>query len=117
VGDATRIAADDDSFDAVFDFGILHHVPDWQAAALEVRRVLRPGGRFFFEEVTSQALRRWSYRTFLEHPRDNRFSAQEFVTELERHGIVVGGCVVERIFGDFVIGVGRRDAPLSIALS
>jgi ubiquinone/menaquinone biosynthesis C-methylase UbiE len=56
VGDATSIKAEDASFDAVFAFGILHHVPDWQRPVAEIRRVLRPSGRFFFMEVTSQAL-------------------------------------------------------------
>ncbi len=108
LGDATRIDAEDEIYDAVFDFGIIHHVPDWQRAVSEVRRVLRPGGRFFFEEVTSHALNRWSYRTFLEHPKENRFSAAEFIAELERQGISVEGNFTERIFGDFVFGVGHR---------
>lgn len=108
VGDVTAIDAEDESFDAVFDFGIIHHVPDWQIALSEIRRVLKPGGRFFFEEVTSHALNRWSYRTFLEHPTGNRFSGQEFVAELEGQGIAVNGNAVLRFFGDFVIGVGHR---------
>ena len=113
VGSVTAIEAEDESFDAVFDFGIIHHVPDWRRAVSEVRRVLRPGGRFFFEEVTSHALGRWSYRTFLKHPKEDRFSGAEFVAELERQGIRVEGNAVERFFGDFVIGVGRRVAQLS----
>jgi ubiquinone/menaquinone biosynthesis C-methylase UbiE len=107
VGDVAAINEADASFDAVFDFGIIHHVPNWPAAVAEVRRVLRPGGRFFFEEVTRHALERWSYRAFTVHPTTNRFSAQEFVAELERHGIAVGHNFIEIFFGDFVIGVGR----------
>jgi ubiquinone/menaquinone biosynthesis C-methylase UbiE len=60
-------------FDAVADFGILHHVVAWQSALGEIGRVLKPGGRFFFEEVTQAALNRWVYRTFLDHPSENRF--------------------------------------------
>lgn len=108
VGDAAAIAEADASFDAVFDFGIIHHVQAWQHTVAEVARVLKPGGRFFFEEVTSKALKRWAYRTFLEHPTENRFTADEFVAELERKGIVVGRNWVEWLFGDFVTGVGRR---------
>lgn len=109
VGDAAHIDADNQTYDAVFDFGIIHHVPDWRRALTEVARVLRPGGRFFFEEVTNHALARWSYRTFLEHPTKDRFSAEEFVAELERHSVVTGRNVVERCFGDFIFGVGRKD--------
>lgn len=107
VADATAIPAPDAAFDAVFDFGIVHHVPDWRSAVAEVRRVLRPGGRFYFEEVTKPALRRWVYRAFLDHPTEDRFTAPAFVAELERHGLRAGDAVVERFFGDFVIGVGR----------
>ncbi len=108
VGDAAAIKAEDASYDAVFDFGIIHHVPAWQRAVAEVARVLKPGGRFFFEEVTKRALDRWFYRTFLEHPKTNRFSAEEFIAELERQGIMVGEKHLEWFFGDFVVGVGRR---------
>lgn len=108
VGDAAAINAEDASYDAVFDFGIVHHVPDWQQAIKEISRVLRPGGLFFFEEVTKQALDRWFYRMFLEHPTENRFTAGEFVTELERQAISVGSNQVEWFLGDFVVGVGHR---------
>ena len=109
VGDAECIEASDASYDAVFDFGIIHHVPDWQRAVAEVARVLKPGGRFFFEEVTKQALDRWFYRTFLEHPTENRFTAGEFVDEVERQGIKVGGNWLVWFFGDFLVGVGHRE--------
>ena len=106
VGDATAIEAPDRVFDAVFDFGALHHVPHWQAAVAEVARVLKPGGRFFFEEMTSRALRRLPYRILLAHPRENRFSRQQFVSELEQHQILVGERVVDRLFGDLFVGIG-----------
>lgn len=108
VGDAAAIEANDSSFDAVFDFGIIHHVPAWQRAVAEVARVLKPGGTFFFEEVTRRALDRWFYRTFLEHPKTNRFSGEEFIAGLESQGIMVRGKHLEWFFGDFVVGVGRR---------
>jgi ubiquinone/menaquinone biosynthesis C-methylase UbiE len=42
--DAERLPFADDSFDAVYSFGVLHHTPDTATAVLEARRVLRPGG-------------------------------------------------------------------------
>jgi ubiquinone/menaquinone biosynthesis C-methylase UbiE len=110
VGDAEEIAAPNEAYDAVVDFGILHHVPNWQRAVAEVRRVLKPGGRFFFEEVTRQALERWVYRTFLQHPTENRFTAAQFVAELERQGIRVGNNLIEWFLGDFVLGVAQRSS-------
>lgn len=108
-GSATSIEEDDESFDAVFDFAIIHHIPNWKEAVSEISRVLKPGGRFFFEEVTSKALNRRFYRKFFVHPAPpNWFGKEEFEGELERQGILVGSNVVERFFGDFIIGVGRR---------
>jgi ubiquinone/menaquinone biosynthesis C-methylase UbiE len=106
--DVTAIPEPDAGFDAVFDFGIIHHVPAWRVAVADIHRVLRPGGRFYFEEVTRQALERWFYRTFLDHPSEDRFSAEEFVATLEAQGIVVGKGYLTRFFGDFVLGVGRK---------
>ena len=42
--DATRMRFPDASFDFVYSFGVLHHIPDVQAAMREIRRVLKPGG-------------------------------------------------------------------------
>lgn len=45
-GDAEQLPFAENSFDAVFDFGALHHVPDWQGGIAEIRRVLNQGGHF-----------------------------------------------------------------------
>lgn len=98
----------DASFDVVFDFGIVHHVPRWRDAVAEVARVLRPGGRFYFEEVTRQCLDRPLVRALFEHPREDRFSAEEWLAELDRAGLDVGDRHRELALGDFVVGVGAR---------
>lgn len=108
LGDVTALPVPDASVDAVADFGIIHHVPSWRLAVAEIARVLAPGGQFLFEEVTSHALARLTYRVLFEHPSEDRFSGHEFVEELERQGLMVGGRHTQRFFGDFVMGVAIR---------
>lgn len=52
VVDARAIPFDDMAFDAVFSFGVLHHIPSgWQEAVAEIARVLKPGGWFVFTDL------------------------------------------------------------------
>jgi len=43
--DGEALPFDDNSFDIVYSWGVLHHSPDTEKAIEEVYRVLRPGGR------------------------------------------------------------------------
>lgn len=88
VGDASTISVSDDSFDAVFDFGIIHHVPNWRKAVAEVVRVLKPGGRFYGEEVLRRFIVHPFWRRVLEHPQGDRFDTEEFQRELKSAGLV-----------------------------
>ncbi|MDT5271702.1 MAG: hypothetical protein QOH49_3888 [Acidobacteriota bacterium] len=45
VGDAESLPFDDDSFDLVYSYGVLHHSPNTTQAIREVHRVLKLGGR------------------------------------------------------------------------
>lgn len=87
VGDATCIAAPDARYDAVFDFGIVHHIPRWREALREVRRVLKPGGRFYAEEVLAAFILHPLTRRFLEHPLEDRFDRKAFRDALAAAGL------------------------------
>ncbi|MCA9676203.1 MAG: class I SAM-dependent methyltransferase [Kofleriaceae bacterium] len=87
VGDTERIHAADDTYDAVFDFGSLHHVAAWRDAVREIARVLRPGGRFYGEEVLERAGTYPLWRRVLEHPMVDRFDCVSFGGALEDHGL------------------------------
>ncbi|GAA2632035.1 class I SAM-dependent methyltransferase [Actinomadura fulvescens] len=110
VADATDLRPlipDDGVYDAVFDFGIIHHIPTWRNALDEVARVLKPGGTFYFEEVTKHALDRASYRLLFDHPAHDRFTDTDFLAELAAHGLAARGHRTI-VFGDFVLGAAER---------
>lgn len=111
VGDATDLkaafGAEDATYGAAFDFAIIHHIPNWRASVAEIARVLEPGGLFVFDEVTAHALARPTYRRLFDHPEHDRFSAQEFLAELPRHGLTVTGTFT-RIHGDYLLGAARK---------
>lgn len=44
VGDLAATGFPDAHFDAVFAFGVFHHIPHWPTALQEVRRILKPDG-------------------------------------------------------------------------
>jgi ubiquinone/menaquinone biosynthesis C-methylase UbiE len=94
VGDAERIEAEDATYDAVFEFAIFHHVPDWRRALAEVHRVLRPGGLFLFEELSSEffsdiPLLSPALRRFTVHPWDTMFDLPAFRAALDDAGLKV----------------------------
>jgi ubiquinone/menaquinone biosynthesis C-methylase UbiE len=89
VGDAERIEADSDTYDAVFDFGIVHHIPRWRDALGEVARVLKPGGRFYAEEVLARFILHPLWRRILEHPLHDRFDRLGFAEGLRSAGLEV----------------------------
>lgn len=45
VADAERLPFEDDSFDTVYSYGVMHHSPDTVQCIREAWRVLKPGGR------------------------------------------------------------------------
>ena len=88
-GDAASLAFGDETFDLVVDFGIVHHIPDWQDALAEVHRVLKVDGEFLFEELSVETWEQGIGRPFkriLEHPYEQMFRTEEFVGELGKLG-------------------------------
>jgi ubiquinone/menaquinone biosynthesis C-methylase UbiE len=103
VGDAARIEAPDATYDAVFDFAIIHHVPDWRAALREVYRVLKPGGRFYMEEVLRAFILHPVVRRVLEHPLEDRFDHAGLLDALQQQGFrVVASRELAGSFGFYV---------------
>lgn len=58
-GSATKLPYADNSFDIVYSFGVLHHVPDIAAAQREIKRVLKPGGQVLVGVYAKHSLNYW----------------------------------------------------------
>jgi len=89
VGDAAAITAPDAAYDAVFDFGIIHHVPNWRAALAETHRVLKPGGSLYAEEPVGTFLNHPLMHLLCAHPVADRFTGSDFRRALEAAGFSV----------------------------
>jgi SAM-dependent methyltransferase len=115
VGDAMAIDEPSGKFDAVFSFGVLHHMEDWRKAVREAARVLKSGGEFFFEEPQRPFLRNVFVRLCTRHPAGGEFDFEEFKAGLEENQIETSR--VRRLGRICVFGVGRKaerhapDAP------
>jgi ubiquinone/menaquinone biosynthesis C-methylase UbiE len=106
VGDVEHIEAADATYDAVFDFAIIHHVPAWRNALHEVARVLKPGGRFYAEEVLARFINHPVWRALLEHPKQDRFDRRGFEDGLTAAGLKVVGS--NELLGQFAWFVAEK---------
>lgn len=106
VEDAMVLDEPDGKFDAVFSFGVIHHMEDWKKAVKEVSRVLKSGGEFFFEEPFRPLMRNVLTRILAPHPRGGEFDFEELKKELEMNGIAI--MKDRRLGGIGMIGVGRK---------
>ena len=109
VGNATALPVASDHYNAVFTFGALHHVVDWRVALKEVYRVLRPGGRFYVEEILKKYITHPFWGRLMDHPQRERFDLEIFKTALSLTGFqVVASRQFMDLFGWFV-----ADKPVS----
>jgi ubiquinone/menaquinone biosynthesis C-methylase UbiE len=113
LADASRLPFGDGQFDAVFDFGIVHHIPEWRVALDEIDRVLKPGGEFLFEELCSDSfLSRLGplVKRVTDHPYAQMFSAGELKGYLEAAGFSLGELSRIPVFGiiDLYAAVAKK---------
>ena len=90
--DAAKLELPDNYFDVVFDFGIIHHIPNWQECLCELKRVLKDGGELILEELSKESFsdvpgKIW--KAILKHPYEKMFSQSEFVSYLKEIGFSI----------------------------
>ncbi len=107
VGNAEELPFQDSTFDAVINFGIIHHVLDWRRCIREIARVVKPGGVFYFEEIYPPLYANFLLRRMLRHPIKDRFYAPEFLEALESNGLrLLEGVRTNSKFG--IVGAAQK---------
>ncbi len=94
VMDASKLDLPNESFDAIFDFGIIHHIPNWENCIRELRRVLKDNGTLILEELSIETFSGFPgglYRFLASHPYKQMFSEEEFVQNLVDAGFKLNG--------------------------
>lgn len=91
VGDAANLTfAKDNTYDAIFDFAIIHHIPNWQDCLQELYRVLKPGGYVHIQDGSIESFSKTAFGRFfrrvLDHPYDHMYTRAAFEKELSALG-------------------------------
>ena len=109
-GDAQNLPFPEASFDAVFNFGIIHHLEDWRSGIAEAARALRPRGAFYIEEIFPGLYANAILKHVVAHPTVDRFHAPEFKAALAENGLhlLPGGHESEKTM--LGVAVKREDA-------
>ena len=92
VMDTAALAFADQSFDAVFAYGVMHHLPDWRNGVSELKRVLKPGGELIMEDLSIDSFSGFPgrlYRPLTIHPYHHMYTVDEFVTQAQACGFTI----------------------------
>lgn len=103
VGDALHLPHRNSWADAVFGFGVLHHLPDWRQGLAEIARVLKPGGFYFLEEFYPPFYLNFLARRLLSHPEEDRFYSLDLHEALAKAGLAVQDALEIRQLGILAI--------------
>ena len=111
VGDVSELPFTAGRFDAVFGFGILHHIPDWRQAIREIARVLRTGGVYYVEELYPSLYQNFITRHILLHPKEDRFRSSDLRTAFDEAHMPLKEAFELKKIG--ILGVAVNEGPYS----
>jgi SAM-dependent methyltransferase len=111
VVDARAMPFEDDKFDVIFSFGVLHHIlSGWRRAVSEAARVLKPGGWFVFTDIVPADPVYRMMRRLL--PRLDLFGEASLHACLDENGLHLEH--YERDLGHHAIGLGLMSYCLAV---
>jgi ubiquinone/menaquinone biosynthesis C-methylase UbiE len=107
VGNVSRLPLNPKSMDAVFGFGVLHHVVDWRVALAEIARVLKPGGVYYIEELYPALYQNFLTRRILLHPAEDRFFSHDLRQALQQADLPLKKALEVKSLG--ILGVAVKE--------
>lgn len=92
--DATKLNYQDKGFDAVFDYGVIHHLPlpEWKECLNEIYRVLKPKGKVFVYDTSIESFNTIFGRILklvTIHPYSRMYRKEEFTNCLNKIGFKI----------------------------
>ena len=88
-GDAADLSRfEDERFDMIVDFMILHYVEGWRSFLKEAYRVLRPGGEMYINDLTRKGVHLTDFVFRWDHAEEPLFSMKEFEQQAHKSGFV-----------------------------
>jgi ubiquinone/menaquinone biosynthesis C-methylase UbiE len=109
VADIVQMPYKNHLFDAIFVFGVLHHIPHWREALTEVSRILKPGGVFVFEELYPSLYQNFITKHILLHPKENRFRSDDLKSALQEVGLSLKTAREIKSLG--IVGISEKVGP------
>jgi ubiquinone/menaquinone biosynthesis C-methylase UbiE len=107
LGDAAWLPFNNEQFDAVFGFGFLHHVPEWQTGLSEVGRILKKGGAYYLVEFYPELYQNFITKHLLAHPKLNRFKSRDLKKAFQELNLSLAHTFELKNMG--IIGIGIKE--------
>jgi ubiquinone/menaquinone biosynthesis C-methylase UbiE len=92
VMDASKLNFPDKHFDAIFDFGMIHHVANWKDCLKELKRVLKDDGKIILEDLSSDTFKTSLGRIMKllsDHPYADMYSIEDFLNYMKSIGFEI----------------------------
>lgn len=119
-GDAENLHYQDNSFDFVYSFGVVHHSPDTQRIISEIYRVLKPGGKCWITVYHKNSIFFWWSVFFVDWILKGGFKRESIKERLSRveypnnNSNMVIRLYTKRKFATMFSTAGFRGVHLSI---
>jgi ubiquinone/menaquinone biosynthesis C-methylase UbiE len=109
VADATRLPFEDNHFDMVLSFMVVHHIGDWRQVLEEVSRVLKPEGTYILHEITYPGFMAGVFRSYAK--KFGIFTADELLESLDANDFHIVYEEKKRQLVFRVLGMVMRKGP------